>query len=172
MRRGRSTMRRCAACRDSICQECRTEHEEMDCEMAGARVCVVYGGTLKANACGKCGTWFCCRHRDHDCPTPQPGDRATGRAADFPRTPPMTGRGTSQSSGLRRQAAGNLRKDVRRGWTLGTRKLGKADVREARSFSREPGPRRCPRRSSGAVDSWSSPCLVTGIDRGPGRTRR
>jgi hypothetical protein len=73
---GRSTTRRCALCMETICQECRSEHDELDCEAVTARVCVVCGAVSKTNACERGGTWFCCRHRDHECPTPQPGERA------------------------------------------------------------------------------------------------
>ena len=55
----------------------------MDCEAVNAKVCVVCGASVKANACVLCGTWFCCQHRDHDCPTSKTEGRATRRDADL-----------------------------------------------------------------------------------------
>ena len=47
--------------------------------MAASKICVVCGTFSRTSACDRCGTSFCERHLDHDCLTPQSGDRHLGR---------------------------------------------------------------------------------------------
>ena len=102
MRCGRATTRLCINCCDPICQDCREDHDEVDCEIAHVRLCVVCGGDVKTNVCGLCGVWFCSRHRDHDCPTPKTEDQITRRDADLGRVREELERGIPGDSTVER----------------------------------------------------------------------
>jgi len=72
---------RCVA--QFVCQDCDEEHQEENCGMAGIRVCVVCGVISTTSVCGRCGTWFCDSHKDHDCLTPQSGGRGADREVNL-----------------------------------------------------------------------------------------
>ena len=76
---GRSTTQRCSQCRAVVCKNCYQEHLEERCRMSDFRLCAVCGTARCTSPCDRCGTSFCDRHSEHDCPTPRSGDRGFGR---------------------------------------------------------------------------------------------